>query len=78
MCAFPGSLDSYFCDQNVPEPFLLKENWRQEFPNALPSLERRFSSSSDKAFTCISCRMLEAPPNGQLWALSIAMLTCSV
>lgn len=44
VCAAPGSLDPYFCDQNVPEPFLLKENWRQEFPNALPSLERRFSS----------------------------------
>jgi hypothetical protein len=46
--------------------------------NAPPFLECSFSSTSGKAFEPSSCRMLEAPPSGQLWALPIAVLTGSM
>lgn len=55
VCTFPGSLDHYFSDPNVPgalQPFLLKKNERpRNFQMLLPFLgEPRFPQPSDKGF----------------------------
>lgn len=61
------------------KPFLLKKNERERnFQMLLPFWRARVSSTSDKAVSPISCRMLEAPPQWSATAPLVAMVTLSV
>lgn len=85
VCAFPGSLDPYFCDQNVPEPFLLNKTgrqgnwqmrlplWNAGFPRVVTKLSRVFPAEGWKRPPVViygHCQLL-CWPWAFYWALQV-------